>query len=83
MREVSRHYGKSHDDKDEMGQYPMHYGSLLHADRDTLDGIMLSMCNGCQRLSVGVLMTPGIMPHGDGHVMERHGTDHPICVDRS
>ena len=51
--------------------------------RGALDAGNMSTCvTGARCRSAGI-ETQGIMPHDDGHVKERHGTDHPICVDRS
>jgi hypothetical protein len=46
-RELSRPYGESHDDDNEM---EFQYGSLLRVWTH-FDGTMSSMCNGCGHLS--------------------------------
>jgi hypothetical protein len=59
IREVSRLYGESHDDD---GDKMDSRAAVSRMPGHTFDGNMSSMCNGCRRLSVGVLMPRVLCP---------------------
>jgi hypothetical protein len=48
-------------------------GTLGWQDVEHVQQVPMPQCGGDD--------APGVMPHGDGHVKDRHGTDHPTCVD--